>query len=146
MADIEHIRHLYVLQRTAASKGARSRARNELNKIITQMQGTANSRLRALRASDYAYGTTMDTTEAYLRQTGRQYFTKPTELAHPRRDEAGERYPLSADTYEYALRLSGFLRSKESTISGQKRIHALRLTETDLLLRVKWTTSNYATS
>lgn len=126
MADIEHIRHLYVLQRTAASKSARTRARNELNKIITQMQGTANSRLRTLRNSDYAYGTTIDTTEAYLQQTGRKYFTKPTELAHPRRDEAGERYPLSADTYEYALRLAGFLRSKETTVSGQRRIEAKR--------------------
>lgn len=126
LPNVEHIRHLYVMQRTAASKGARTRARNELNKIITQMQGTANSRLRALRASEYDYGTTYDTTAQYLEQTGRKYFTKPTELAHPRRDKDGEYYALTAVTYEHALRVPAFLASKESTISGQRKIEQKR--------------------
>ena len=126
LPSVEHVRHLYVMQRTAKSKAARSRARNEFNKIVTQMQGTANSRLRTLRASDYAYGTTYDTTENYLSQTGRKYFTKPTELAHPRRDASGEAYPLTAESYEYALRLMGFVGSKESTITGQKLIEKKR--------------------
>ena len=126
LPSVEHVRHLYVMQRTGKSKAARARARNELNKIITQMQGTANSRLKTLRASDYAYGTTYDTTENYLSQTGRKYFTKPTELAHPRKDASGEAYPLTAETYEYALRLMGFVGSKESTITGQKLIERKR--------------------
>ena len=117
---VEHIRHLYVMQTRAKSKGAGTRARNELERITREMQNTANSRLKRLRASDYAYGTTYDTTSEYLEQRGLKYFRETSEM------RKGKTAPLTKTSYEYALRLNAFLQSKETTISGQKAIERKR--------------------
>ena len=125
--SVEHLRHLYVQQRKGKSKGARTRARNELIQLTKQMQSTANRRLREIRASDYAYGSTYDVTENYLEQKGDRYFRLPTEAKRGRTNtQTGEKYPLTNETYNYAIRLQGFLASKETTVSGQRRIETER--------------------
>lgn len=127
LPSIEHIRHLYVQQRKGRSKAARTRARNELLEITRNLQKTANSRLRTLRQSDYAYGSVYDTTENYLEQKGKQYFTLPTEAKRGRiNPQTGEKYPLSNETYAYTLRLQSFVASKETTITGQREIEKKR--------------------
>lgn len=127
LPSVEHVRHLYVMQRTAKSRSARTRARNELLKITKSLQGTANRRLYALRKSNYAYGTTYDTTAQYLEQRGIKNFALPTEARRGRINKnTGEKYPLTNETYDYTLRLLGFLHSKETTITGQKAIEKKR--------------------
>ena len=121
--SVEHLRHLYVQQRKGKSKAARTRARNELVQLTKRMQSTANRRLREIRASDFAYGSTYDMTENYLEQKGDRYFKLPTEARRGRTNtETGEKYPLTNETYNYAIRLQSFLASKETTVSGQRRI------------------------
>lgn len=114
----ERIRHLYVMQTKGKSKSARTRARNELEALAREMQRTANSRLKRLQQSQYAYGSVYDTTMQYLQSTGRKSFTLPEELKR-----GGD---IGAQGYHYILRLRGFLRSKETTISGQKEIEKKR--------------------
>ena len=115
----ERIRHLYVMQSKGKSKAARTRARNELEALTREMQKTANRRLKRLQSSNYAYGTVYDTTMQYLSQTGRKAFTLPADIRRGREQ-------IGAEAYHYALRLRGFLRSKETTISGQKAIEQKR--------------------
>ena len=126
--DVAYVRHLYVQQRKADTREEREAARRELIDLTKKMQSVANSRLRSLRKSDYAYGTTYDTTEAYLEQRGKKYFTLPNEAKTrgAKRSETGEPYALTNTTYDYALRLMGFVRSKESTVGGQRAIEAKR--------------------
>lgn len=120
LPSFEHLRHLYVMQTRAKSKSARTRAKNDLNRIIKDMQKVANSRLKRLRASDYAYGSVYDTTSEYLEQRGLKYFRETSEMRQ------GKTGALGKSTYEYAARLQAFLSSKETTISGQKAIEQKR--------------------
>lgn len=127
--SIEYLRHLYNQQRKAESKADRLWARNQLLDLTRQMQATANGRLRSLRASDYDYGSTYDATATYLDQRGLKYFKLPAEARKTgaRRDPSTkELYPLTNDTYDYAIRLHGFLESKETTVRGQREIENLR--------------------
>lgn len=118
----ERLRHLYVMQNKAKSQSARTRAANELQRLTKEMQRQANSRLRALRASDYAYGTVYDTTETYLEQRGQRYFNLSPDL----RTKGGKAQPIQAEGYELAQRLRRFLGSPETTIRGQKLTERVR--------------------
>lgn len=122
LPSAERLRHLYVMQNKAKSKSARTRAANELLQITKDMQRVANSRLRSLRSSDYAYGTVYDTTEAYLEQRGQRYFNLSSDL----RLKGGKAQPIQAEGYELAQRLRRFLGSPETTIRGQKLTERVR--------------------
>ena len=124
LPSAERLRHLYVMQTKAKSKSARTRATNELREIAKEMQQVANRRLRALRASDYAYGTVYDTTENYLEQRGQRYFNLSGDLST--RTKIGKNQGVQAEGYELTQRLRRFLSSPETTIRGQKLTERVR--------------------
>ena len=116
----ERIRHLYVMQSKGATQASRTRARNELKQITRDLQKVANSRLRNLRESDYAYGSVYDTTMQYFDQTGRNSFKLPKDM------RANATTDVGAASYHYALRVRAFVASPETTIKGQKAIERER--------------------
>lgn len=116
----ERLRHLFIMQSKGATSASRTRARNELRQITKDLQRVANSRLRKLAQTDYAYGSVYDTTMQFFEQTGSKSFTLPKDM------RANAPQDIGAAGYHYALRVRAFVASPETTISGQKAIERER--------------------
>ena len=113
-ADVNRIRKLVNTARVGKSKGARTRARNELVKQLISDAKKANSRLAALRREGLDYGSAADSAEHWLGQQGRRTFSQST------------RQSIDA-MEEELLRLRAFLSSPQSTVGGQRRINKKRV-------------------
>lgn len=119
--DINLISHLYDVAVGGRSKGARTRARNQLGEILGKEVNRANQRMRELEKQRLDYGFAYDTASEYLESRGRKRFRRPTKkmLASASEDKVRE-------LYEETLRARQFLASEGSTVSGQKRINKKR--------------------
>ena len=113
-ADVNRIRRLVNTAKAGKSKGARTRARNELVKQLISDAKKANSRLAALRREGLDYGSAADSAEHWLGQQGRRTFSQSTRQSID-------------DMEEELLRLRAFLSSPQSTVGGQRRINKKRV-------------------
>lgn len=113
-ADVNRIRKLVNTAKVGKSKGARTRARNELVKQLVSDAKKANSRLAALRSAGLDYGSAADSAEHWLGQQGRRRFSQSTRQSVD-------------DMEEELLRLRAFLFSPQSTVGGQRRINKKRV-------------------
>lgn len=128
VVDINLISHLYDVAVGGRSKGARTRARNQLGEILGKEVNRANQRMRELEKQGLDYGLAYDTAAEYLEGRGRKRFRRPGKnLAAASEDQIRE-------LYEETLRARQFLASKASTVSGQKRINK----ERNETFREKW--------
>ena len=120
VVDINLISHLYDVAVGGRSKGARTRARNQLGEILGKEVNRANQRMRELEKQGLDYGLAYDTAAEYLDARGRKRFRRPGKnLAAASEDQIRE-------LYEETLRARQFLASEASTVSGQKRINKQR--------------------
>lgn len=118
-ADINKIRALFVkATNPKLAESTRKRAQNELYKIAEQQRTTANSRLAALRKSEYAYGNAYDNAENYIES----HYGENAKTYHKLKND-----PQNInDIYEQALSTNAFLSSKESTVRHQKTVEQKR--------------------
>ena len=128
VVDINLISHLYDVAVGGRSKGARTRARNQLGEILGKEVNRANQRMRELEKQGLDYGLAYDTAASYLDARGRKRFRRPGKnLAEASEDQIRQ-------IYEETLRARQFLASRASTVSGQKRINK----ERNDTFREKW--------
>lgn len=118
-ADINKIRALFVkATNPKLAESTRKRASNELYKIAEQQRSIANSRIKSLRKSEYAYGNAYDNAENYIEthygENARTFYKLKNDPANIN------------DIYEQALATNAFISSKESTVRHQRTVEEKR--------------------
>lgn len=119
IGNINTIRALFVKATNPQNaESTRKRARAELYRIAESQRKIANSRLKALRAADMAYGNAYDNAKSYISShygdAAKTFYKIKQDAAHIN------------EIYEQALAVNAFASSDESKVKHQRLIERKR--------------------